>query len=71
MKIIKKCWYKLRLKSTYKTIINITDDYDCGHHMLLIVSSTYFNRCTTYNKLADKLKQYDNNVPSFRYNLNP
>lgn len=67
-----KIWLlRRKLKATYKAIQYGFTDYNCGHSMLLAVSSRYVYLCSRFNNLADKLEQLGEPVPKHRYNLKP
>ena len=70
MKKIYRWYLKHRLKSLYIKIETF-DEYDCGHKLKLTLSSYYYNLCSSFNKVAEKLSKIDENCPSFRYDLNP
>ena len=66
MKVILKWKYKrlyLKAKTGFKY-------YNCGHKILLNISSDYYNNCKEFNKIADKLFKIDKECPAFRFELN-
>ena len=58
-----------KMKKVYKKIKFEFEDYNCGHNMLLNISSKYYNYCVKFNRIADKLSKTDSNCPDFRYEL--
>ncbi len=66
---MRKLFLKWKLKRLYlKTKLGF-EGYNCGHKMLLCVSSDYYNACETFNETADKLSKIDSECPKFRYEL--
>ena len=49
--------------------MNNFQDYDCGHRLLLTISSDYYNCCKEFNEVADELSELDPNCPKHRYKL--
>jgi hypothetical protein len=45
------------------------EDYNCGHKMLLGISSKYYRYCKRFNGISDKLSEIDEDCPKFRYDL--
>lgn len=63
---------KLLLKNKYKKLylqIQNYKGYDCGHSMMLNISSDYYNKVKSFNEIADKLSEIDENCPTFRYEM--
>lgn len=64
---------KSRLKRKYKKVYlkakHGFENYDCGHQMLLGLSSEYYNTCKEFNELADSLSKIDDECPKFRFSL--
>ena len=69
MNNLKKAVLKSKYKKLYLKIKTDFNDYNCGHKMLLNISSDYYNTCKEFNNTADKLSKIDINVPKFRYEL--
>ena len=66
---MKKIFLKWALKKIYLKTIYVFDSYDCGHKLLLHISSEYYNACKKFNETADKLSKIDNSCPKFRFDL--
>ena len=66
---MKKAYLKWKLKRTYLKTKYGFQDYDCGHKMLLGISSKYYDLCVKFNETADKLSKIDDTCPAFRYDL--
>lgn len=64
-----KAFLKWRLKRLYLKTKYGFDGYNCGHKMLLGISSEYYNTCKRFNQTADKLSKLDKSCPTFRYDL--
>ena len=62
-------YLKWKLKRLYLKIKYGFEDYDCGHKILLDISSRYYDLCVRFNETANKLSQLDKNCPKFRYEL--
>ena len=60
---------KKKLKNLYLQIQNYKG-YDCGHNMMLTISSDYYNLVKSFNDVADRLSKIDEDCPSFRFQLN-
>jgi len=59
---------KRKLKNLYLQIQNYKG-YDCGHQMMLTISSDYYNLVKSFNDIADKLSKIDKDCPKFRFEL--
>ena len=60
------------LKREYKNLylqIQNYEGYDCGHQMMLTISSDYYRLVKSFNDVADKLAQIDKDLPEFRFEL--
>jgi len=68
-KTIKIWWLKRQLGKTYESIYYKFEDYDCGHTLLLAISSDYLKLCVKFNRIADKLSKIDPKCPTYRYKL--
>lgn len=63
---------KLILKRKYKNLylrIQNYKGYDCGHKMMLTISSDYCRLVKSFNDVADKLSKIDKDCPKFRFEL--
>ena len=66
---MKKAFLKWRIKRLYLKTKYGFDGYNCGHQMLLGISSDYYNACKKFNETAEKLSKIDSTCPKFRYEL--
>ena len=63
---------KLILKTKYKNLylqIQNYKAYDCGHKLMLTISSDYYRLVKSFNDVADKLSKMDKDLPEFRFEL--
>ena len=63
---------KLILKTKYKNLylqIQNYEGYDCGHKLMLTISSDYYRLVKSFNEVADKLSKIDKYCPKFRFEL--
>jgi len=63
---------KLILKRKYKNLylkIQNYKGYNCGHNMMLTISSDYYRLVKSFNDIADKLSKMDKDLPEFRFEL--
>ena len=67
--MMRKAILKTKYRNLYAKIQNYKG-YDCGHNMMLTISSDYYNLVKSFNDVADKLSKMDNDCPSFRFELN-
>lgn len=66
---MKTMYLKWKLKKLYLKINYDFQEYNCGHKMLLTISSNYYDLCEKFNRLADRLSKLDDACPKFRYDL--
>lgn len=66
---MKKAYLKWKLKRLYLKTKQEFQEYNCGHKMLLSISSKYYGLCVKFNETADNLSKLDKNCPRFRYEL--
>ena len=59
---------KRKYKNLYLQIQNY-EGYDCGHKLMLTISSDYYRLVKSFNKVADKLSKIDKDCPKFRFEL--
>jgi hypothetical protein len=59
---------KRKYKNLYLQIQNY-EGYDCGHQMMLTISSDYYRLVKSFNEVADKLSKIDKDCPEFRFEL--
>lgn len=64
---MKKIYLKWMLKRYYKRVNNISEEYDCGHNLMLTISTRYHKACTQVNNTLDRLAKIDNTAPKFRF----
>ena len=60
------------LKREYKNLyvkIQNYKAYDCGHKLMLTISSDYYRLVKSFNEVADKLSKIDKDCPKFRFEL--
>ena len=63
---------KPMLKRKYKNLyieIQNYKGYDCGHKLMLTISSDYYRLVKSFNDVADKLSKMDKDLPEFRFEL--
>jgi hypothetical protein len=68
--MIYKKYLKAKYKKVYVKIKYGYESYNCGHKMLLNISSDYYSNCKKFNSIADKLSKIDVETPSFRFKIN-
>jgi len=66
--MMSKLLLKRKCKNLYLQIQNYKG-YDCGHQMMLTISSDYYNLVKSFNDVADKLAKIDKDCPKFRFEL--
>ncbi len=60
---------KRRYKELYLDIQNYKG-HNCGHKMMMTVSSEYYNLVRSFNETADELSKIDKDCPKFRFEIN-
>jgi hypothetical protein len=66
---MKKAYLKWKFKRLYLKTKYGFEDYNCGHKVLLGISSRYYDCCKRFNETAERLSKIDEGCPKFRYDL--